>query len=55
MIFERESGGTPRPRMREENFQPRLFVYRRRTSPELSEATLALYAAKANQFHLSVS
>ncbi|MEM3658644.1 MAG: transposase [Candidatus Hadarchaeum sp.] len=34
------------PRVRDEEFHPRIFPYRRRTSLELSEAILALYAAE---------
>lgn len=34
------------PRVREEEFHTRIFPYRRRTSLELSEAILALYAAE---------
>jgi len=41
------------PRVREGEFHPRLLPYRRRTSIELSEAILALYASEASTRDIS--
>ena len=37
-------GGPKSPRVREDNFHPGILSYRKRASPELSEAILALYS-----------
>ncbi|MCD6321066.1 transposase, partial [Candidatus Bipolaricaulota bacterium] len=41
------------PRVREGDFRPKLLPYRRRTSIELSEAILALYASRASTRDIS--
>ena len=41
------------PRVREGDFHPKLLPYRRRTSIELSEAILALYASEASTRDIS--
>ncbi len=41
------------PRVREGDFHPKLLPYRRRTSIELSEAILALYASRASTRDIS--